>query len=210
MNVLTPVTRPAAGAADLDDMAAAIVRHLLRRPAGTAGGPEVRAAAADGELPGAVLVSGTAAGPAGGVVAAAVDDDPGRYDVVRYAAALARHRGVPLRVVHVWDGVRASHERMSDADRLLSKVLYEQLTTPEAEAAEREILHDGDVVAALAALSAELAALVVAARGRPSGPGGLPAGVHLGGTVRQLAGRTACPLAVVPWAPVLNGRGPLR
>jgi len=187
---------------ELDEVAAALVRQLLRRPTPMTGGAAaVRLAAPDGDLPGAVLVDGTAPGRAGAVVAAAVADDTARHDVVRYAAALARRRGVPLRVVHVWAGAGAAHERMAAADLLLSEVLYEQLGTPEADAAEREILHDRDAAGALAALSVEFALLVAAARG-PAATTGEP----LGGTVRELAGRTACPLAVLPRVPVLSRR----
>lgn len=206
-------------AESLDDVAAAIRRHLRRRlPSAMSSSPappqdgrtrtessdipivSVERTEADGDVPGAVLVSGHAGGRVGAVVAAAVDDDAGPEPVIRYAAAQARRLGVPLRLVHVWtgtakirDGVRVTRlDRMSDADLLLSTVLYDHLTTKQAEATEREILHDPDVVRALISLSAEAALIVVAARGTPTTTDG-----SLGGTVQGLVGRTACPLAVL-------------
>ncbi|GID95812.1 universal stress protein [Amorphoplanes digitatis] len=160
-------------------------------------GPEARTY---DRSPGPVLVSGTATNPAGPVVAA-VDDDANPGPILRYAAAQARHLGVPLRVVHVWagrataaPGLRMSrHDTISDADRLLSAVLYDHLTPAQAADAEREILHDHDVVHALTALSADAALLVIAARGRPATDAG-----PLGSTVQALLGRTGCPIAVLP------------
>ena len=63
----------------------------------------------------------------------------------------------------------------------------------EAEAAEREILHDRDVVRALLALSGEVSLLVIAARSGPAADD-----EPLGDTGRALIGRTACPVAVLP------------
>jgi nucleotide-binding universal stress UspA family protein len=95
------------------------------------------------------------------------------------------------------------HDRISDADLLLSGVLYEHLTAADADATEREILHDRDVVRALIALSAEAALMVVNARGTTA-----VNGEPLGDTVRGLVGRTACPLAVLaPAAPISVTRG---
>jgi hypothetical protein len=81
---------------------------------------------------------------------------------------------------------------MSDADRLLSAVLYDHLAQDEAESAEREILHDRDAGRALVALSSQSSLMVVAARSDRTGEG------PLGETARALFGRTACPLAVLP------------
>jgi nucleotide-binding universal stress UspA family protein len=207
-----------------DEVAAAIIRELnslfpgltisrLTRREGTddaepaqANPSEIRVISAHppeagGHSPAHVLVSGTAARPAGSVVVAAVDDDANPGHILRHAAAEARRLRVPLRVVHVcteWDtsapGQRMSrHDRMSDADRLLSAVLYDHLTPAEAEATEREILHDRDVVSALIALSADASLVVIAARSGPT--------AHdepLGDTVRALIGRTGCPVAVLP------------
>jgi hypothetical protein len=176
----------------LPDRNPAIVQQACRPPerppsyADIAGGP--------------LVVPGTGHAPAGGAVAAAVNDDASADEVVRYASAEARRLNVPLRVVHVWTsgetpatGARLlRHDRMRDADCLLATVLYEALPTAEADVAEREILHDPDPVRALTALSGGLSLLVVAAaaaRGR-----------DLGGTTGGLLGRTACPLAVVPAA----------
>jgi len=148
-----------------------------------------------------VLVSGTASRTAASVVVAAVDDDASAGRVLRHAAWQARRRRLPLRVVHVWTGRAVSatgalmscHDQIADADRLLSAVLYDHLTPVEAEAAEREILHDRDVVRALLALSGEVSLVVIAARGGPAADDEL-----LGATVRALIGRTACPVAVLP------------
>ena len=203
-----------------DDVAAAIMRELRRRfsePAisyltsreavDDAGGARAESGEiqvvneAGGEPSGPVLVSGTVPGPRRSVVAAAVDDDANPGRILRYAAAEARRLDVPLRVVHVWPGLGTSvrgarmsrHDRMCDADCLLSAVLYDHLTQDEADATEREILHDEDAVSALIALSAEASLVVVGARSEPA-TGAEP----LGDTVRALLGRTACPLAVLP------------
>jgi hypothetical protein len=146
-----------------------------------------------------VRIPGTAQQiPAGGAVAAAVNDDASADVVVEYAAAEARRLGVPLRVVHVWTGSGMSatgarllrHDRMCDADSLLATVLYEALPPAAADVAEREILHDPDPVRALTALSAGLSLLVVAAAAARRGV--------LGHIADGLVGRTACPLVVVP------------
>jgi Universal stress protein family len=178
-----------------DEVAAAIARRLQGRSPGATVSSRT---GAEG-MP-IIVISGSAAGTKPTVVVAAVDDDgnPGR--VIGFAAAEARRLSVPLRVVHVWtgdgtaEGVRlCRHDRISDADRLLSAVLYDSLPAEEAAAAEREIRHDPDPVRALERLSADAALLVVAARSEPA-PGPEP----LGDTVRELVGRTACPLAVLP------------
>ncbi|MCU7724895.1 universal stress protein [Actinoplanes sp. KI2] len=114
-------------------------------------------------------------------VLAALDDDPGCVGVLAYAWEQAQQRGLPLRVVHVW----TRHEAITDSDRLLTAVLYDNLPPDEAEAVERQILHDDDPARALAALSRD-AALVVAAAGT------------LGETVKRLAELADCPVAVVP------------
>jgi Universal stress protein family len=152
-----------------------------------------------GDATGPVRIPGTAQRlPAGGAVAAAVDDDASAGMVVKYASVEARRLDVPLRVVHVWTGSGTSaagarllrHDRMCDADFLLATVLYETLPPAEADIAEREILHDPDPVRALTALSGSLSMLVVSAAAARHGV--------LGGTAGGLVGRTACPLVVVP------------
>ena len=173
----------------LPDRNTAAIPHQPRGTSGT------------GAAAGIVLVPGTAPVSPGGPVAAAVDDDPSAEMVVRHARAEAHRLGVPLRVVHVWTGSGSSaggvrvlrHDRMSDADCLLASVLYEALPAAEADIAEREILHDSDPVRALAALSTELSLVVVAAA--VTGDGRI-----VGSTAGGLAGRTACPLVVVPAA----------
>jgi len=155
----------------------------------------------DGHSAAPVLVSGTAAGAAGSIVVAAVDDDANPGRILRYAAAQAGRLRVPLRVMHVWTGRATStngapmsrHDQISDADRLLSAVLYDHLTPQEAAATEREILHDHDVVRALTALSGEASLIVTAARSGPTADN-----EPLGDTVRALIGRTGCPVAVLP------------
>jgi len=148
----------------------------------------------------AIMVAGATPTVRGRMVAAAVDDDHNPGPVLRYAAAEALRLGVPMRVVHVWTedssplpcGLRRHrHDRMCDADQLLADVLYESLPTQDADAAERQILHDPDPVHALVALSAEAAELVVGVRGDGTRE-------VLGDTVRRLVGHTACPLAVLP------------
>jgi nucleotide-binding universal stress UspA family protein len=206
----------------LDEMVTATVRHLqdrfpdatisqltsqaclddaVRTPADPA---EIRVvsphpAGAGDTAPGLVVISGTAAGSRGSIVAAAVDDDANAGPILCYAAEQARRLGVPLRVVHVWTGqavpgwgAAAGHDPLCSVDLLLSGALYDHLPAADAEVTEREILHDPDVVDALLRLSATAALLVTAARSAPSSRH-----AALGGTVRGLLGRTACPLAVV-------------
>lgn len=178
----------------VDEVAAAIRRRIADRS------PDVtvtRAPAPAATVP--VVVDGSAPARRPTVVAAAVDDDGNPERILTFAAAKARELGVPLRVVHVWTGdgspggVRmCRHDRISDADRLLTTILYDHLPPEEAAEAEREIVHDADPVHALAQVSAQAALLVVAARSDPAGGG------PLGDTVRELVGRTACPLAVLP------------
>jgi nucleotide-binding universal stress UspA family protein len=191
------------------DVAAAIIRELRYRfpdaiVSYRAGGnglgvpvgmPEFRVV---GGKP--VLVSGTSSRQRRAVVAAAVDDDGNPGSIVQFAVAAAHRVDVSLRAVHVWTGSRARegtgtcrYERMSDADRLLTAVLYDNLAAEEADATERQILHDQDPVPALIALSADVSLLVVAARRGANGSDQV-----LGSTVRALVGRTACPLAVLP------------
>jgi nucleotide-binding universal stress UspA family protein len=201
---------PAAGAPDRrsdwthdqrpDDLAEAILRELgLRFPARRDVG-NLLATRTASRGPSAVVVGGSPQRRASAVVAAAVDDDGNPGQIIRFAAAEARRLSLPLRVVHVWTGGGTSagvrlcrRDRVSDADLLLSAVLYDHLPADAADAAEREILHDSDPVPALVTLSSHAALLVVAARST-SGVGAAP----LGGTVRELIGRTACPLAVLP------------
>jgi nucleotide-binding universal stress UspA family protein len=149
--------------------------------------------------PGVTLVRGSGRHPERAPVVAAIDDDTNPGPVLRYAAAAAHRLGVPLRVVHVWTGRDTPrgprtnrYDRMGDADRLLSTVLYDHLTQDEAERAEREILHDRDAGHALVVLSSQSSLMVVAARTDRTGDG------PFGETARALIGRTACPLAVLP------------
>lgn len=175
---------------DRNPSVATTVRQLRRSSPDTPAFPETA---------GPVVVPGTASVPAGGAVAAAVNDDASSGMVVKYAQAEARRLGVPLRVVHVWTGNDAAasgarllrHDRMCDADHLLATVLYESLPEVEADLAEREILHDPEPVRALTALSASLSLLVVAAAA-------VARGQNLGGIAGGLMGRTVCPLVVVP------------
>jgi nucleotide-binding universal stress UspA family protein len=139
------------------------------------------------------LFPGCSARHTGTVVLAAIDDDSGQCAVLAYAHEQAALRGVPLRVVHVWANRR---ERMAEADRLTSGSAATHLPADEAGRVERQILHDADPARALIALSREAVLLVVAAR-----PGG-----SLGSTAGRLAGRTCCPLAIVPAAPVTRGQ----
>jgi len=122
-------------------------------------------------------------------VLAALDDDPSCAAVLSYARDQARQRGLPLRVVHVW----TRREAMTDSDRLLTAVLYDNLSPDEAATVERQILHDDDPARALAALSRD-AVLVVAAAG------------EFGETVRRLAALAGCPVAIVPATSPLAAR----
>jgi nucleotide-binding universal stress UspA family protein len=195
-----PIPGDIAGAGGADPArTAAIMNELRRQLQAVAGdrGPQPWVMRRDD----AIVVAGSAATVRGVMVAAAVDDDHHPGPVLRYAAAQARRLGVPARAVHVWTETTSPatpslrlrrHDRMSDADQLLADVLYESLPQQEADAAERQILHDPDPVRALVALSADAALLVIGVRGHGAREG------LLGGTVRRLVGRTACPLAVLP------------
>jgi hypothetical protein len=149
---------------------------------------------------GAVVVGVPTRGIGGAAVAAAVDEDGNTGRIITYAADAAHRLHAPLRVVHVWTGrtatsgvLMAQHDSMSDADRLLSTIVYDHLPAEEVAATERAILHDDDPGRALVGLSARTSLMVIAAR---SGPG--TTRDPLGATVRALLGRTACPLAVLP------------
>lgn len=178
-----------------EELAAAIVRELTDRTP--------RPAVHTGPRGGAVMIGAGERATGGAVVLAAVDDDSNPGHILDYAAGEAGRLAVPLRVVHVWTGnatrpagVRLSrHDRISDADRLLSAIFYDYLPVEQAQATERQILHDYDPVRALITLSGSAALVVVAAQsGTTTGEG------PLGETVRALLGRTACPLAVLPAA----------
>ena len=123
------------------------------------------------------------------LVLAAVDEDGSAGVVLTHAWQEARRRKLPLRVVHVW----TRREAMTDSDRLLTALLYDNLPPDEAASVERQILHDDDPAQALAALSHD-AALVVAAAGT------------LGETVKKLAALAACPVAVIPVTPRVAAR----
>ncbi|BCJ49304.1 hypothetical protein Asp14428_07790 [Actinoplanes sp. NBRC 14428] len=145
-----------------------------------------------------LLVPGLGPGNPGDPVVAAIDDDENPRPILRYAAGEALRLRVPLRAVHVWirraprDGARfRRHDRMSDADQLLSQVLYDHLSAAEADAAEREILCGDTPVPALVELSRSAGLIVLAARA----PGGR--GDAVGSTAGGLVGRTYCPLAVL-------------
>ncbi|GAB1640338.1 universal stress protein [Krasilnikovia sp. MM14-A1259] len=149
-----------------------------------------------------VLVHGPGPAPAGRAVVAAVDDDSCPGSVVAYAAAEARRRGSALRAVYAWaeagaavtGGYRLSrHDRMSDADRLLTSILYDHLPADAADLVERQIVHDPDPAHALLTLSQDTSLLVVASGSHCAGTG-----EALGHIPRALLGRTACPLAVLP------------
>jgi K+-sensing histidine kinase KdpD len=128
---------------------------------------------------------------AGTVVLAAIDDDGKGAAILAYARRRACRLRTPLRVVHVWTG--RWYDQVSDSDRLLSDLLQD-LPPGETAAVERQILHDDDPARALIELSREAALLVMSG------------GSTRGRTVRRLAGRTWCPLAVVPVAPVRTER----
>jgi nucleotide-binding universal stress UspA family protein len=137
----------------------------------------------------AVVVPSTVSGRRGACVLAAIDDDSNAGTIIRYARAQAIRLGVPLRVVHVWNG----GDRPTDADQLLSTVLYHHLPADEASAAERQIVHDREPARALRALSSDAALIVLAATSNPADGEDI-----FGDTVRQLVGDTRCPLAVLP------------
>ncbi|MGA5298398.1 universal stress protein [Nucisporomicrobium flavum] len=195
-------TSPASPPVRAGELAAA-VRDLLRTRRPDCGGPVI---AGD-----AVLVPGRSPRSAAISVVAALDDDANPGRVLGFAAVEAVRRGVPLRAVHVCTRLgrpserarRLGHDRMmTDADHLLSQVLYDHLPADRADAAEREILYDDEPVRALIDLSRTSSLLVLAARGS----GGAAA---IGSTVRGLIGRTYCPLVVLtPAAPAAPGAPP--
>jgi nucleotide-binding universal stress UspA family protein len=148
-----------------------------------------------------ITVPGTAGSARGGPVLAALDDDTNAGAVLRHASGMASRLGVSLRATYVWSDCRPPdcphhrrcHRDLGEASRLLTELVDRHLSREEAERAERDVLHDGDPVRALTALSAGASMLVVGASSdRPS------TAAALGSTVRALLGATHCPVVVVP------------
>jgi hypothetical protein len=152
------------------------------RQEGTAGFP----GAPSGDVS---TVPGCASEGVSSFVLAAIDDDGSAGPIVRHARAEAERLGLPLRVVHIC----TERERMPDADRLLSDVLFDYLPPAEAATTERQIVRDRDPAHALILLSRAAALVVVAANSDP-----VDTPEHVGHCTRMLAGKTACPLAIVP------------
>jgi len=139
------------------------------------------------------IVPGRGVRPTGRFVVAAIDDDTAPAAVLSYAHGRAAGLGLPLRVVHVWADRRRD---MMAAPRLTAECIADHLPNDGPATVERQILHDPEPARALLELSGQAALMVVAAK--PDG--------SLGHTVRQLAGHTRCPLAIVASAPVTRQR----
>jgi len=147
-----------------------------------------------------IVVPGTEPAPVARPVLVAVDDDDNAGALLQQASVMAEQLGVPLRAAYVWSDCRAPdcehhrrcHRDLGEADRMLTGLLDEHLTTPPPPI-EREVLHAEDPVEALVDLSAAASMLVVGSSSDRPVPGDA-----LGGTTRRLLGRTVCPVVVVP------------
>jgi len=147
------------------------------------------------------VVSGTHPPTAAGPVLVALDDDDNAGVLLQHGGSLAERLGVALRVTYVWSDCRppecthhrCCHRDLAEADRLLSGLLDEHLTSEHAVQVERDVLHHGDPAEALIVLSAPASMLVVGSSSdRPASP------ATLGATTRAILGRTRCPVMVVP------------
>ncbi|MEU9619737.1 universal stress protein [Streptomyces sp. NPDC088846] len=135
-------------------------------------------------------------------VVVGVDGSEGSLRALDWAAAEAARSGHPLRVVHAslwehYEGMRPA----SDTERPSEQVLAEHLVAGARERALRlgpEVavaasVEPEDPVAALVRESHEAAMVVLGSRGR-----GRIAGMLLGSVSLALAGRSHCPVVVIP------------
>ncbi|MFF2960669.1 universal stress protein [Streptomyces sp. NPDC057963] len=135
-------------------------------------------------------------------VVVGVDGSEGSLRALDWAAAEAARSGHPLRVVHAslwehYEGMRPA----SDTERPSEQVLAEHLVAGARERALRlgpEVavaasVEPEDPVAALVRESHEAALVVLGSRGR-----GRIAGMLLGSVSLALAGRSHCPVVVIP------------
>ncbi|MFF2009569.1 universal stress protein [Streptomyces sp. NPDC058195] len=137
-------------------------------------------------------------------VVVAVDGSEGSLRALDWAAAEAARSRLPLRVVHasLWERYEAVRPAF-DTGRPAEQVLAEHLVASARERVERlhaEVKVTADVrpeepVHALVRESHEAALLVLGSRGR-----GRIAGMLLGSVSLAVAGRSHCPVVVVPTA----------
>jgi nucleotide-binding universal stress UspA family protein len=165
------------------------------------------------------------------VVVVGVDGSAGAHHALRWAAAEARLRKVPLRVVHAWTfgfaGIPGGGygyggnsaalfpaEGVSDlrraAEELLDRAITEIATEARGIGIERQVI-EGGATEVLVGAATEGDLLVVGSRGH----GGL-AGLLLGSTSQQCAHHASCPVVIVrapqpsPNGPISGARSTLR
>jgi nucleotide-binding universal stress UspA family protein len=141
----------------------------------------------------------TAAGRAGGEVCVGVDGTPSSLDALRFAAGWARRRGLTLRALHAighdsFDGGAPEFGGHTLAETRLHDWVSEGLG--DGAVVDTAILRR-DPAGALVAASAAARLVVVGSRHR-----GELASIVLGSVGHTLIRRAACPVVIVPTAPV--------
>ncbi|WP_392749291.1 universal stress protein [Streptomyces sp. LN590] len=138
-------------------------------------------------------------------VVVGVDGSEGSLRALDWAATEAARLGLPLRVIHAslwehYEGLRPTF----DTERSAEQILAEHLVASAQERAQRlhsEVSMVADVqpedpVTALVQESHEATLVVLGSRGR-----GRIAGMLLGSVSLALAGRSHCPVVVIPMTP---------
>ncbi|WLQ44903.1 universal stress protein [Streptomyces laculatispora] len=138
-------------------------------------------------------------------VVVGVDGSEGSLRALDWAATEAARRGLPLRVIHAslwehYEGLRPTF----DTERPAEQILAEHVVASAQERAQRlhsEVSMVADVqpedpVTALVQESHEATLVVLGSRGR-----GRIAGMLLGSVSLALAGRSHCPVVVIPTPP---------
>jgi nucleotide-binding universal stress UspA family protein len=153
---------------------------------------------------------GDASGSAPRPVVVGVDDSPEARTALRWAAAYARERELPLRVVHAFQprhvaGVFGMAELQpdalwrSDAEAALARVLDDEIGSPDDVEVEALTARDGPAAAVLA-VAAGASLVVVGSRGR-----GRAVSALLGSVSGAVLAGARCPVVVVPAATAADG-----
>ncbi|WP_392675268.1 universal stress protein [Streptomyces sp. LN785] len=143
-------------------------------------------------------------------VVVGVDGSEGSLRALDWAATEAARLGLPLRVIHAslwehYEGLRPTFDTERPAEQILAEqILAEHLVASAQERARRlrsEVSTVADVqpedpVTALVQESHEATLVVLGSRGR-----GRIAGMLLGSVSLALAGRSHCPVVVIPTPP---------
>ncbi|MFJ2900200.1 universal stress protein [Streptomyces sp. NPDC087218] len=138
-------------------------------------------------------------------VVVGVDGSEGSLRALDWAVAEAARSRLPLRVVHasLWERYEGVHD-VFDPERPTEEIIAGRLVAEAAERARRRgpgidaeaVVLAEDTVTALVEESREAALVVLGSRGR-----GRVAGMLLGSVSLSLAGRSRCPVVVVPAHP---------